>query len=88
MKNDDVIDVLGRIQRVDVPSFLFTRIGARIEATAVVPRGRLAAIAFALAVLLLANMVVLTRMSATNKTSSLGDVVEVMGMNASDQLYE
>lgn len=88
MKNEDALEVLGRIERVDPPPFLFTRIEARLAQGAIVPRGRLVAIACVLAVLLLANAAVLTRSSGTWSGSSLGDVVDVMGMNASNQLYE
>mgnify|MGYP000992424649 CR=1 FL=1 len=88
MKNEDGLELLGRVGRVDPPPFLFTRIEARLAQGAIVPRGRLVAIACALAVLLLANAAVLTRVSGTRNGSSLGDVVDVMGMNASNQLYE
>ena len=88
MKNEDVLDLLARVERVDPPPFLFTRIEARLAQGRIVPRARLVAIACALAVLLLANVAVLTRASGTRSGSSLGDVVDVMGMNASNQLYE
>lgn len=88
MKNEDVLELLRGVGPVDPPPFLFTRIEARLTQGPIVPRGRLVAIACALAALLLANAVVLTRASGTGNGSSLGDVVEVMGMNASNQLYE
>jgi len=88
MENNDLMDALGRIQCVDPPPFLFTRIEARIAARVVVPRARLIAVACASAFLLLVNAAVLTRTSSTRSGLSLGDVVEVMGMNASNQLYE
>ena len=52
-------DLLKRIARVDPPPFLLTRIEARLSAAVQVPRGRLVAVACALAALLLVNAVVL-----------------------------
>ena len=88
MNNGDALELLGRVGRVDAPPFLFTRIEARLTQGAIVPRDRLVVIACALVMLVLANAAVLTRVSGARTGTSLGDVVEVMGMNASNQLYE
>ncbi len=88
MDHTELIERLGSLQQVDPPPFLITRIEARLAQGLIVPRGRLVAIACALAVLMLANVAVLTRASGARSRSSLGDVVDVMGMNASNQLYE
>jgi hypothetical protein len=79
--------LLERIARVDPPPFLFTRIEARLMEVVQVPRARIVVVACGLALLLLANAVVLTRASRATGASSLGDVAGAMGMNASNQLY-
>jgi hypothetical protein len=88
MKDQEIDDLLARVQRVDPPPFLLTRIEARLETGLSVPRPRLVLAACALTVLLLANLVVLTRSSGSAERAALGEVVEVMGMNTTNQLYE
>ena len=78
-------DLLRRIARVDPPPFLLTRIEAHLSAAVQVPRGRLVAVACALAALLLVNAVVLGGKSGDG--SHLDELAEVMGLNASNQLY-
>jgi hypothetical protein len=85
MKDQEIDDLLARVQRVDPPPFLLTRIEARLTAGMSVPRSRLVLAGCALLVLLLVNVIVLARSS---RSSDAGDVVEVMGMNATNQLYE
>jgi hypothetical protein len=79
-------DLLKRIARVDPPPFLLTRIEARLAEGKQVPRGRLVAVACALALLLLVNLAVLTHGSGSG--SRLDEVAKGMGMNTSNQLYE
>lgn len=78
-------DLLKRIARVDPPPFLLTRIEARLAPAVQVPRGRLVAVACALAALLLVNAVVLGGKAGSN--GQLDEVADAMGMNASNQLY-
>jgi hypothetical protein len=85
MKDQDIDDLLARVQRVDPPPFLLTRIETRLADAVFVPKPRLVLAACALAVLLLANVAVLLGSSASQR--SLESVVEVMGMNTSNQLY-
>jgi hypothetical protein len=88
MKDQDIDDLLARVQRVDPPPFLLTRIEAHVADAVSVPQPRLVLAACALVVLLLMNVAVLTRSSGASGSATLGDVVEVMGMNNSNQLYE
>jgi len=85
MDTNGTEDLLKRIARVDPPPFLFTRIEARLSATVRVPRGRLVAMACALAALLLVNAVVLG--GKEGRSGQLDEVADAMGMNASNQLY-
>ncbi len=78
-------DLLKRIARVDPPPFLLTRIEARLAAAVQVPRGRSVAVACALAALLVVNAVVLGGEAVGS--GQLDEVVDAMGMNASNQLY-
>jgi hypothetical protein len=85
MKHEDILEQLGRVERIDPPPFLFTRIEARLAQYVAVPRGRLVAVACGLTLLLLLNVAVLAR--GPQNGSSLDGVVDGMGMNASNQLY-
>lgn len=88
MKDQDVDDLLKRVQRVDPPPFLLTRIEARLVDGPSVPRPRLVLAVCALVVLLVANVAVLTRPQQPSNGEALGEVVNVMGMNTTNQLYE
>jgi len=81
-------ELLKRIARVDPPPFLLTRIEARLSAAVQVPRGRLVAVACALALLLLANVAVIRQSKSDNGGSAMGEVLDGMGLNASNQLYQ
>lgn len=89
MKELDIVELLGRVQWVDPPPFLLTRIEARLTdaGSMTVPRFRLIAVTCGLAVLLFANVFVLSQSRSGTGSSGLSEVIDVMGMNASNQLY-
>ena len=88
MDTNEPEDLLKRIVRVDPPPFLFTRIEARLAQGVQVPRMRLVAVACGLALLLLANVVVLKQGRSDAGGASLGEVLDGMGINASNQIYQ
>ena len=89
MGTRSIDDLLSRVQRVDPPPFLLTRIEARLAdgGSMTVPRFRVIAVVCGLALLLCANVAVLMQSNSGTSSSNEGQVVEVMGMNASNQLY-
>ena len=81
-------DLLKRIERVDPPPFLLTRIEARLEQGVRVPRTRLVAVACGLALLLLVNVAVIKQSKGDESGSAMGEVLDGMRLNASNQLYQ
>ena len=91
MNYNELIDRLGSVERVDPPPFLFTRIEARIAArtAALVPHGRMVLVGLSLSMLLVANAAMFWRNATSHATTQdpMDNVVSVMGLNASNQLY-
>ncbi len=75
MKQDDPIELLNRVGRAEAPEFLLTRIRARIAETAAeeVSKPALAAVAFALLLVLVLNVAVITGKQRSSRNDSNGD---------------
>ena len=91
MENNERIDILERIARVDPPPFLFTRIEARIAARQFERPSRQWAWAgaTALVALLIVNAVLMGTQPRDDRSfaSDVGQFAAGMGLEASNQLY-
>ncbi|MBK9759597.1 MAG: hypothetical protein IPO90_06425 [Flavobacteriales bacterium] len=87
MDENGIEDLLKRVQRVEEPPFLFTRIEARLIHEVPVPRTRFMLVACAIAVLLVANVTVIMRSHASSATAATAEMMDAMGMDASNQFY-
>ena len=87
MDESRIEDLLKRVQRVEEPPFLFTRIQARLIHEAPVPRTRFMLVACAMAVLLVANVTVIIRSYASSGTAATAEMMDAMGIDASNQFY-
>lgn len=87
MKTDTWSDILDRVQRVDPPPFLFTRVEARLEAgtTERPSRAWVTALALAMVFLLVVNTWLLT--GGERNADGMEQVTASMGMSTSNQLY-
>lgn len=89
MIDTEIDDLLKRVQRVDPPPFLFTRIEARLAVGngVRVPSARLVALACGLVLLLLANVAAIRENKSDTGASAMSEMLDGMGLNASNQLY-
>lgn len=87
MDENGIEDLLKRVERVEEPPFLFTRIEARLIREAPVPRTRFMLVACAMAVLLVANVTIIMRSHASSATAATAEMMDAMGMDASNQFY-
>lgn len=78
------IEQLGKIQRVEAPPFLFTRIQQRIENERMqrVSTGKVVALAFSFAVILIINTLVFVgAKSETNSTEMYANAINLTSTN-------
>ncbi|MDZ4714434.1 MAG: hypothetical protein SH819_03105 [Cytophagales bacterium] len=89
MDINEKLDLLKKIQRVDAPPFLFTRILSRIGANATVKVSASWKISFVAAgiVLLGLNLAIILRSSEPQTNPGLEAVVSTMELSTSNQLY-
>lgn len=89
MNDQDVLDLLGRVERVDPPPFLFTRIEARIahRRPVVAPRGWVAAAAAIAAIVLVMNVFAIRNATRGRESDVAGNIAVAFGINTSNQLY-
>ena len=89
MKKDRGIELLDRVEGVDPPPFLFTRIEARINAlTAERPsRAWVASMVTAVLLILFVNTFALVQGNAGGEEVHTERIANSMGLKASNQLY-
>ncbi len=86
MENNEAIDLLNSIQKVDPPPFLLTRIEARLERVLPAPRFWVLGSVLALCAIVAVNVLVLRgQLSAVRE--NVASLVEGMGLDNSNQLY-
>ena len=90
MRTKDALELLGQVQPVDPPPFLYTRDQARLDerAVAVAPRSWVT-VAVALAALLLVLNIAAVRGSLHGRSSDAAQpIASELGLSASNQLYQ
>ncbi|MEZ4938090.1 MAG: hypothetical protein R2799_10915 [Crocinitomicaceae bacterium] len=92
MKNDDNIELLKRVQKVNAPEFLFTRIQAKIEDTlpTKMPLSWALGLGFSIVFLIGINAFSVVNYHSGSSASSVNeqnDLGEFVGANQSNQLY-
>jgi hypothetical protein len=85
MNNMDELELLGRLERVEPPPFLFTRIVARLHHESL-PRKWVLAAALAACAIIAVNMLALRGAHGDGNTDGAALAVG-MGIDASNQLY-
>jgi hypothetical protein len=90
MEGNGIEELLTRVRRVEAPPFLFTRIEVRITRVQRerMPRVALLAAACGLMLLLGANFIVVNGASIGSAEDTTEQLVDGMGMNPSNQLYQ
>ena len=86
MENNEVIELLSRIQKVDPPSFLLTRIEARLQQVLPPPRSWMLASVLALCAIVAVNVLVLRGQVSVGR-ENVASLAEGMGLDNSNQLY-
>lgn len=89
MKNHDELDGLKKINQVDAPPFLLTRIKSRIDSLSSAPAPLQWTWSFAAAavVVLAMNMGVLITRATTTEKNTIADVVSTMQLSTNNELY-
>ena len=87
MENNEAIELLNSIQKVDPPAFLFTRIEARLQQGLPAPRSWVLASVLALCAIVAVNVVVL-RSQRSAGWEDVASLAEGMGLGNSNQLYQ
>jgi len=86
MQNNEAIELLNSIQKVDPPPFLLTRIEARLEQALPAPRSWVLTSVLALCAIIAVNVVLLSGQASAGR-ENVAALAEGMGLDNSNQLY-
>lgn len=90
MKDTDALELLARVRPVDPPSFLFTRIAARLEEQRILvaPRSWITAAIALAALMLVLNVLAVRHSSRGSADPTTQRMLSDFGVNTSNQLYQ